>query len=100
MPPLRKGIKNATGKYILFLDSDDILLSGSLKKLYQHILLKKSNIVALDHNELKNNYKGSVKRESESKGFFKKKTFSKNKIQLINLVENFKLFNPYHYLLY
>jgi glycosyltransferase involved in cell wall biosynthesis len=92
-----KGIKNATGKYILFLDSDDILLSGSLKKLYQHILLKKSNIVALDHNELKNNYKGSVKRESESKGFFKKKTFSKNKIQLINLVENFKLFNPLCY---
>ena len=80
-----KGIKNATGKYIIFLDSDDILLSGSLKKLYQHILLAKTNIVVLDHNELKNNYKNSIKRDSESKGFFKKKTFYKSKTQLINL---------------
>ena len=63
------------GKYIIFLDSDDVLLPGSLKKLYQHILLTKTNIVVLEHNELKNNYKNSIKRESEAKGFFKKKTF-------------------------
>ena len=92
-----KGIRNARGKYIVFLDSDDILLPRSLKDLYQHILLIKTNIVVLKHNELKNNYKNFIKRDSETKGFFKKKKFSKNKNQLINFIENFKLFNPLCY---
>ena len=92
-----KGIKKAVGKYIIFLDSDDILLPRSLEKLYHHILLTKTNIVVLEHNELKNSYKNSIIRDSEIRGFFKKKIFSKKKIQLINLVENFKLFNPLCY---
>ena len=57
-----KGIKNSNGKYIIFLDSDDILLAGSLKKLHKHILSTKTNIVVLKHNELKNNYRNSIKR--------------------------------------
>jgi len=91
-----KGIKKAVGKYIIFLDSDDILLRGSLKKLHNHIELTKTNIVVLEHNELKNNYKNSITRDSEARGFFKKK-ISKKKIQLISLVENYKLFNPLCY---
>ena len=70
-----KGIKISRGKYIIFLDSDDILIPGSLKKLYKHILITKTNIVVLKHNELKNNYKNFIKRDSETKGFFKKKIF-------------------------
>ncbi len=92
-----KGIKISRGKYIIFLDSDDILIPGSLKKLYKHILITKTNIVVLKHNELKNNYKNFIKRDSETKGFFKKKFFSKKKFELLNLVENFKIFNPLCY---
>lgn len=32
-----KGIKNSTGKYLIFLDSDDSLYSNSLEKLEKHI---------------------------------------------------------------
>ena len=91
-----KGMKNSSGKYIIFLDSDDILVPGSLKKLHRYILLTKTNIIVLKHNELKNNYKNSIKRDSEVKGFFKKKNSIK-KIQPLNLVKNFKLFNPLCY---
>ena len=40
-----KGIKNATGKYIIFLDSDDYFLNNSLKKLAN--LIKKNNDINL-----------------------------------------------------
>ena len=91
-----KGIKKSSGKYIIFLDSDDVLLAGCLKKIHQHIESSSSNIIVLRHNELKNVYNDAITRDSEIKGFFKN-SHSKGKIQPINLIENFKLFNPLCY---
>ncbi|MBD1156618.1 glycosyltransferase family 2 protein [Pelagibacterales bacterium SAG-MED20] len=91
-----KGIKKSNGKYIIFLDSDDVLLAGCLKKIHQHIESSNSNIIVLKHNELKNDYNDSITRDSEIKGFFKN-SYSQKKIQPINLIKNFKLFNPLCY---
>ena len=33
------GINNASGEYILFLDSDDFLVKGALDQLYQHLVI-------------------------------------------------------------
>tara|TARA_B110001452_G_scaffold253508_1_gene244290 strand:+ start:8862 stop:10181 length:1320 start_codon:yes stop_codon:yes gene_type:complete len=92
-----KGIVQSVGKYIIFLDSDDILQPNILKRLYLHTSSTMTNIVVLEHNELKNNHKNSIIRESEKKGFFTKQAFSKKKVHLISLVKNFKLFNPLCY---
>jgi glycosyltransferase involved in cell wall biosynthesis len=58
-----KGIKNALGKYIIFLDSDDFLKKNCLKLIYEEIIKKKSPDVIL--------------------GRFKKETFPQNNDILI-----------------
>lgn len=76
------GIKKSSGKYIIFLDSDDVLSLNSLKNFYR-ILNKKKNIDILSSNL------GLI----DQLGNFKKKNFSKDlkfyKMNKINFVKNF-----------
>lgn len=39
------GLKHATGEYVLFVDSDDILCENALEELYNHVSLNDSDVV-------------------------------------------------------
>lgn len=46
------GIERARGDYLLFVDSDDLLLPGAVEKLYQAACAARVDIVSADHEEL------------------------------------------------
>lgn len=46
------GLKKATGKYVLYLDSDDFLEDGCLDILYKTAEAEKSNIIIFAHKEI------------------------------------------------
>ena len=62
------GLKHVRGKYITFLDSDDIFISNALKELYSKILLTGSDVVICDCLAFSENktatwaYESSLKR--------------------------------------
>ncbi len=54
-----KGLKEATGKYVLFLDSDDPLLEGALKEIEKIILEREPDLLVL--NTLREKGSGKLK---------------------------------------
>lgn len=88
-----KGILKAKGNYIVFLDSDDLLLPKALEGISKKIRDNKSNIIILGHKDIrKKAQKNIIIKNSEKKGIFKK---IKNKdVKPLNLVKDYNLFNP------
>ncbi|WP_297520192.1 glycosyltransferase [uncultured Clostridium sp.] len=77
-----EGVKNANGKYILFLDSDDYLLTNSIDQIIETINLKDIDVFMSDYYEICDEVEvGQVK-------------FDINKNQKINDIKKQIFFSP------
>ena len=83
-----EGIEAAVGKYIIFIDSDDYLLSNSLKNI-ENLVLKNDN---LDIILLNSHFTKLGNNLIRSKNVFKNTIVSKKKI-IEKLVKLFKIKN-------
>ena len=77
-----EGIRNATGTYIMFLDSDDLLYESALEILYKNIKANNADVVISKINSF--NSKGTY-------GYYSDKYLKKN--QSTTLLNNKKLIN-------
>jgi glycosyltransferase involved in cell wall biosynthesis len=88
-----KGILKAKGNYIIFLDSDDLLLPNALQGICKKIRDNRSNIIILSHKDIRNKVQKNITiKNSEKKGIFKKNKYTDEKP--LNLVKDYSLFNP------
>lgn len=55
-----EGLRHATGKYLMFVDSDDILPPDAINRLYEEILYTKADIVQGSWKYLQEDDKGSI----------------------------------------
>lgn len=62
-----KGIEQAKGKYISFVDSDDYIDVDMLKKAYDHIEKKQADIIVWNYYEV--NEMGTIKKEQKIPSF-------------------------------
>lgn len=89
-------IKQISGKYLLFLDSNDFLLSDSLKTLYEKAELKQSDILLFKSIDFLNSYDTYQSNEYDPiLNEYVNKTFNVddiNKQLLFNLDTNIKIF--------
>ncbi|MBQ1812896.1 MAG: glycosyltransferase family 2 protein [Bacilli bacterium] len=77
-----EGIKNSTGKYVMFLDSDDLLYDNAVELLYKSITRNKSDMVISKINSF--NSKGEY-------GYYSDKFLKKE--STFNVYDNKKIIN-------
>lgn len=77
-----EGLDNATGKYVMFLDSDDILYKDAIKTLYDEIKSQQSDIVISKINSF---------NSSGNYGYYSDKYLDKE--ETTNIFKNKKLIN-------
>lgn len=70
------GIKAATGKYLMFVDSDDYISSQMVKDLVRSMVLKKVDLVMCGY--LKVDYRGKVLNDRENEIELENKLLKKN----------------------
>lgn len=77
------GIVNATGEYIMFLDSDDYLQTNACEIAYKRITHYKVDILQFGTNVLSENHIETVQYK-EAKNYFKVKPLSLFNIEILN----------------
>lgn len=89
------GLKNATGEYIMFLDSDDVLEKDAIEKLYKKIKKEKADIAygRTIHIDEKNNLScekiitPKVKLLNEEKNYYSIDPYPGNKLYKLDIIK-------------
>lgn len=83
-----KGLENATGKYVMFVDSDDKLVSHSLKKVLEKMENEKYDFLIANHKRILRNSKGQLEEkipQVESNQYNSKEAIWNDIIRLLNV---------------
>ena len=82
----KNGLNNASGKYILWLDSDDYLDGSALETLYQYILSYDSDMIAFRYHIVDENKKFIRVSEATHKEFY---NYTSNRELIAEIVEGY-----------
>lgn len=74
-------LQNCSGDYVLFVDSDDYIEKGTIKKLYDYAILNDCEVVVFDYRYVYDDKTLDMKNKS-----FKKTSYSLNKELLIDVM--------------
>ena len=82
------GLKNATGKYIMFVDSDDICEKNLLSEVSELLKAEKTDLICFNYYELKNN------KQIKTNQIIEKVYGNKENFEFIESMIRNKKFNP------
>lgn len=77
-----EGIKNATGEYVLFVDSDDYLIENSIELLVNEKERSNTELVCLSYNLIKT--RGRIERHIYQNIVYKDNDYKSNLVKIIN----------------